>query len=324
MSRRTFFAVVSLLVAAASVVPATGAQVYPAKSIRLIVGFPPGGAVDIVARIVGQKLAERLGQQVVVDNRAGAGSVIASEITARAAPDGYTLLLIAAAHAVNAGFQKKLPYDPVKDFAAVMLVTSAPNVLVANPSFPAKSVTELIEIARARPGQLNFASGGSGTSAHLAGELLKQMAKIDLTHVPYKGAAPALTDVISGQIQLLFSSLPGALPQIKAGRVKAIAVTSTKRSGAAPEIPTVAESGVAGYEAANWNGMLAPAATPKPIVGKLNAEMLRVLRGTDVIDAISRQGADPRGGTPEEFEGYLKSEIAKWTKVIRDIGVRPE
>ncbi|MBI3938216.1 MAG: tripartite tricarboxylate transporter substrate binding protein [Betaproteobacteria bacterium] len=302
-----------------------GAQRYPVRPIRLIVGFPVGGAADIVARIVGQKLGERFQQQIVVDNRSGAGGVIAAEITAKAAPDGYTLLMISSSYAVNAGFRKKLPYDLVKDFAAVTLVASAPLILIGHPSLPARAVSELIEMARARPGQLNLASsGGSGTITHLTGELLKLMANIDLTHVPYKGAAPALTDLISGQVQLAFSSLPAALPQIKAGRVKAIAVTSAKRAGAAPDIPTIAESGVAGYDATNWYGVLAPAATPKRIVGSLNAGMLQVLRSPDVADAITRQGADPLGSTPEEFERYMKAEIAKWTKVIRDAGVRPE
>ncbi len=324
MIRRACFAIVPLLAVAASVLPVTWAQVYPTKPIRMIVGFPVGGAVDIIGRIIGQNVGESVKQQIVVDNRAGAGSVIASDLTAKAAPDGYTVLLIAASHAVNVGFHKKLPYDPVKDFAAVVLVASAPNVLVAHPSLPVKTVTELIEMARAKPGQLDFASGGRGSLTHLAGELLKLMANISLTHVPYKGAAPALTDVISGQMQLLFSSLPAALAQIKAGRVRAIAVTSIKRSGAAPEVPTVAESGLAGYEATNWYGMLAPAATPRQIVGKLNAEILQALHNPDVAQAISRQGADPLGSTPGDFEIYLKSEIAKWTKVIRAAGLHPD
>ncbi|MBI4189575.1 MAG: tripartite tricarboxylate transporter substrate binding protein [Betaproteobacteria bacterium] len=323
MIRRARFVIVPLLFIA-TVSPVTWAQVYPARPIRLIVGFPPGGALDIIARIVGQKLGESFRQQIVVDNRSGATGVIAADIAAKAAPDGYTVLMIAATHAVNAGFQKKLPYDPVKDFAAVVLVASSPNVLVANPSFPAKSVTELIALARAKPGQINFASGGTGGTTHLSGELLKLMANINLTHVPYKGGPLAISDVISGQMPLLFFSLPGALPQIKAGRVRAIAVTSTKRSGAAPEIPTMAESGVAGYEVANWYGILAPAATPKQIVGKLNAEILRALHSPDVAHAISRQGSDPLGSTPGDFESYLKSEIAKWTKVIRAADLRPD
>lgn len=324
--KREFCAGTALLGIAGSLICVdAGAQPFPLRPIRLIVGFAPGGAIDIIARIVGQQLGESFKHQIVVDNRTGASGAIANEITAKAAPDGYTLLMISSSYAVHAGFRKKLPYDPVKDFAAVALVASAPLILLANPSLPAKSVTELIEMARAKPGQLNLASsGGSGTITHLTGELLKLMANIDLMHVPYKGAAQALTDVISGQVQLLFSSVPAALPQIKSGRVRAIAVTSIKRSGAAPEIPTIAESGVAGYEATNWYGVLAPAATPKQIVGKLNVEILQALRSPDVADAITRQGADPLGGTPSEFASYLNAEIAKWTKVIRDAGVRPE
>jgi tripartite-type tricarboxylate transporter receptor subunit TctC len=324
MKRHARFVIVSLLVIAV-VSPVTWAQVYPARPIRFIVGYPPGGAVDVFARIIGAKLSDSFGQQIVIDNRTGAATVIASEIIAKAAPDGYTLFMQdIPSHAINAALYKKLPYDPVKDFAGVTMVASGPQVIVANPSLPIKSVTDLIEMARAKPGQLNFASGGSGSTAHLAGELLKMMANINLTHVPYKGGALAMTDVISGQVQMLFFSLTGALPQIKAGRVRAIAVTSAKRSGAVPEIPTVGESGVPGYEATNVYGVLVPAATPKPIVGKLNAEILQVLRSPAVTDEITRQGADPQSSTPEGLENYLKSEIAKWAKVVRAANLRPD
>ena len=324
MIRRARFVIVPLLFIA-TVSPVTGAQVYPARPIRLIVGLPPGGAIDIVARIIGQKVGESVKQQIVIDNRPGASGVIASQITAKAAPDGYTLFIHdMTTHAISASLYKKLPYDPVKDFAAVILVASSPVVLVANLSFPANSVTELIALARAKPGQINFASGGTGSITHLAGELLNLMANINLAHVPYKGGPLSITDVISGQMPLLFFSLPGALPQIKAGRVKAIAVTSTKRSTAAPEIPTVAESGLAGYEVTISRGILAPAATPKQIVGKLNAEILQALRSSDVTDAFARQGLDPLGSTPGEFESYLKSEVAKWAKVIRAIDLRAD
>ena len=324
MNPRARFVIVSLLVMAV-ISPVTWAQDYPARPIRFIVGYPPGGAVDVLARIVGPKLSDSFGQQIVIDNRTGAATVIASEITAKAAPDGYTLFMQdIPSHAINASLYKKLPYDPIKDFAGVTMVASGPQVIVANPSLPIKSVTDLIEMARAKPGQLNFASGGSGSTAHLAAELLKMMANINLTHVPYKGGALAMTDVISGQVQMLFFSLTGALPQIKAGRVRAIAVTSAKRSGAAPEIPTVGESGVPGYEATNVYGVLVPAATPKPVVGKLNAAILQVLRSPAVSDEITRQGADPRGSTPGELENYLKSEIAKWAKVVRAANLRPD
>ena len=323
---RVHFAILPVLAAVAGLLaplPA-GAQSYPARPIRLLVGFPPGGAADIVARIIAKKVGENVREQLVVDNRAGAGSVIATEITARAVADGYTLLMTASTIAANVGLKKQLPYDPVTDFTPVMLVASTPNVLVAHPSVPARSVAELVELARAKPGQLNFSSGGIGTLSHLSGELLNMMANIQLTHVAYKGASPALTDVMSGQMQLLFTALPSALTQIKAGRVIAIAVTSARRSPAAPEIPTVAQSGVAGYDATNWYGVLAPAATPMTIVVKLNSEMARALRNEEVIDALTRQGIDVLGSTPQEFARHLKSEIAKWTKVIRAAGIRPE
>lgn len=323
MNRRSGLAALLVLGAAAIAPSATCAQDYPTRPVRIIVGFAAGGVTDIMARIVGQKLGESFGQQFVVDNRPGAGSAIASEITAKAAPDGYTLLMIGTSFAINAGVYKKLSYDPVKDFAGVILVSSAPQVLVANLSLPAKSVTELIDLARAKPGQLNFASSGNGSTSHLAGELLKSMAKIDLVHVPYKGgSAVMMTDLMSGRMELLFLSLPGALPQIKAGRVKAIAVTSSKRSSAAPDVPSFAESGVPGYEATSWNGLVAPAAIPKQIVAHLNAELLRMLRRPDVIDAITRQGAEPLGSTPAEFDAYLKTEVAKWKKLIASSAVQ--
>ena len=314
---------VTLTVSAAGFAQVASAQSYPTKPVRIVVGFAVGGVTDIMARIVAQKLGDSLAQQFVVDNRPGADTAIASEIVAKAAPDGYTLLMMGASYAVNAGIAKKLAFDPIKDFAGVALVATSPQVLVANLALPVKSVSDLVELARAKPGQLNFASSGSGSTSHLAGELLNLMAKINLTHVPYRGGSSVMmADVISGRMQLLFLSLPGALPQIKAGRVKGIAVTSTKRSAAAPDVPTFAESGVAGYEATSWNGVLAPAATPTLVVGKLNGEILRALRAPDVVDAMSRQGADPLGSTPAEFENYLKAEIAKWKKLISVSGAR--
>lgn len=320
MVRRARFVIVPLLFIA-TVSPVTWAQVYPARPIRVIVGSSPSSSAGIIARIVGQKLSESFRQHIVIDNRPSAATGIASEITAKAAPDGYTLFMqVITTHAINASLYKKLPYDPVKDFAAVILVASAPIVLIANPSLPANSVTELIALARATPGQIKYASFGAGSTTHLAGELLKLMANIDLTHVP--GGPLPIADVISGQIPLLFFALPIALPQIRAGRVKAIAVTSTKRSAVAPEIPTMADSGLAGFEVGVVIGLLAPAATPKQIVGKLNSEILQALHSPDVAHAISRQGFDLLGSTPGESESYLKSEIAKWAKVIREVGIR--
>lgn len=299
------------------------AQGYPAKPVRIVVGFAVGGVTDIVARVVGQKLGESFAQQFVVDNRPGAGTAIASEIVAKATPDGHTLLMMGASYAVNAGIAKKLAFDPIQDFAPVILVASAPQVLVATLSLPVKSISELIEVARAKPGQLNFASSGSGSTSHLAGELLKSMANINLTHVPYKGGAAAMmTDVVSGRMPLMFFSLPGALPQIKAGRVRGLGVTSARRSAVAPDVPTFAESGIAGYEASSWTGLLAPAATPKAVVEKLNAATHRVLRSADVMDMLTRQGADPLGSTPGEFGRYLKAEITKWKQLIAASGAQ--
>ena len=303
---------------------AAQAQTYPTKPVRMVVGFPPGGAVDIVARIIGKRLGENLNTPIVVDNRPGAGSAIGAEVTAKAPPDGYTLFLTAGSIAINVGLQKHPPYDPVKDFAAVSLIASTPNVLVVQPSLPVTTVADLIKLARAKPGQLNYGSGGSGTMTHLSGELLKVMTGIQITHVAYKGAPLAVVDVMAGQIQMAIGALPGALPQIKASQVRAIAVTTTKRSPSAPDIPTVAESGVPGYEASNWYGMLAPAATPAPIVTRLNGEIGRVLQEAEIVESLRRQGLEPVPSTPDEFARYMKSEIAKWSKVIRAAGLQAE
>ncbi len=321
------FSCTALLVAfaaGAASSPLMAAQAYPAKPVRMVVGFPPGGAVDIVARIVGRKLGENMNVQFVADNRPGAASMIGAEIVAKAPPDGYTVFVTAGSLAVSAGLQKHLPFDPVRDFAAVGLVASTPNVIVVQPSLPVKTVSDLVELARSKAGEFNFGSGGTGTMTHLSGELLKLMTNVKMTHVPYKGAPLAFTDVMAGRIQMAVGALPGALPQIRAGRVRAIAVTTTKRSPSAPDIPTVAESGVPGYEASNWYGMLAPAATSAAIVNKLDAEIGRALRDAEVVNALKNQGLDPLPSTPAEFAAYLKSEIAKWTKVIKAAGIQPE
>jgi tripartite-type tricarboxylate transporter receptor subunit TctC len=317
-----------LLFAAVAALPlpllAARAVTYPTKPVRMVVGFPPAGAVDIVARVIGKRLGEDLNTPIVVDNRPGAGSAIAAEITAKAPPDGYTLFLTAGSIAITVGLQKHPPYDPVKDFAAVSLVASTPNVLVVQPSLPVKTVADLIKLARAKPGQLNYGSGGSGTMTHLSGELLKVMTGIQITHVAYKGAPLAVVDVMAGQIQMAIGALPGALPQIRAGQVRAIAVTTTKRSPSAPDIPTVAESGVPGYEASNWYGMLAPAATPASIITRLNSEIGRALQDAEIVESLRRQGLEPLPSTPDEFARYLKSEIGKWSKVILAAGLRAE
>ena len=300
------------------------AQTYPIRPIRMIVAYPPGGGTDIVGRLMAQKLGENLGQTVVVDNRGGATGNIGTELAARATPDGYTLLMgNVAPNAINVSLFKKLPFDPVKDFAPVSLVAVTPNILVVPPSFPVKTVKDLIALAKSKPGALNFPSAGIGSSSHLAGEMLKSMAGIDMVHVPYKGGGPALIALLSGQVQLMFATLPAAMPHVKSGKLRPVAVTTAHRSLALPELPTIAESGVPGYEAATWYGLLAPAGTPKAIVGRLHAEIVKIL-ATDTRQQLVAQGFEPVGNTPAEFAAYIKSEITKWGKVIRDAGIKPE
>jgi tripartite-type tricarboxylate transporter receptor subunit TctC len=309
---------------ALALAPAAFAQWQPTRPIRMVVGFAPGGTADIMARILAPVLTERFQQTVVVDNRPGAGSSIGSDITAKSPADGQTVSMISGSHAINAGLYAKLPYDSAKDFAGVSRVADTPCVLVVYSGLAAKSVPELIALARAKPGQLNYGSSGIGGSSHLAGELFKTMAKVDMTHVPYKGASPALTDLISGQVQLLMPALPSALAQIKAGRVRALGVTSLKRSATLPDLPTVAESGLPGFEVTNWYMVLAPARTPKPVVDAWNAATIQALRTQEVKEAIERQGAEPAPSTPAEADRYLRSEITKWAGVIRKAGLRPE
>jgi tripartite-type tricarboxylate transporter receptor subunit TctC len=299
------------------------AQTYPAKPIRIVVPFPPGGATDILARDVAQKLSEAWGQQVIVDNRPGAGGNIGSELVAHSAPDGYTLEMgTVGTHAINASLYARMPYDHVKDFAPVILVAGVPNVLVVNPAVPANSVAELIAYAKANPGKLNFASSGNGTSIHLSGELFKVMAGVQMTHIPYKGSAPAMQDLLGGQVQLMFDNLPPSLPQIKAGKVRALAVTSLTRAPALPDVPTVAEAGLPGFEASSWFGILAPAGTPPAIVARLNAEIAKWLATPEAKEKLSKQGANAAGGTPEDFAKHIAAETAKWAKVVKDSGAK--
>lgn len=314
---------VALAVAGVTCSPACLADSYPARPIRLVVGFPVSGGADVVARVLGLKLTERFGHQIVIDNRPGAGGVMAAEITRGAAADGYTLLLVSSSHATGPAL-RKLSYDPVADFAAVSLVAVGANVLIANPKLPVQSMAELLKLARQKPGQLNFASGGTGSVTHLSGELLRFMAGIELTHVPYKGAAPALTDVMSGQMHLLFASVPAALPQIKAGRVRALGVTLLERSKALPEVPTISESGVAGYEAALWYVLLSPAQTARPVISKLNSEVVSALKNPELIDVLVKQGLEPKGTDPKSCQDYVKAETEKWTKVVKTVGIKPE
>ena len=299
------------------------AQPYPTKSIRIVVPFPPGGATDILARDVAQKLTEAWGQQVIVDNRPGAGGNIGSELVAHSAPDGYTLEMgTVGTHAINASLYAKMPYDHVKDFAPVILVAGVPNVLVVNLGVPANSVAELIAYAKANPGKLNFASSGNGTSIHLSGELFKVMAGVQMTHVPYKGSAPALQDLLGGQVQLMFDNLPPSLPQIKAGKLRALAVTSLTRAPAIPDVPTVAEAGLPGFEASSWFGILAPAGTPPAIVARINAEIAKWLATPEAKEKLAKQGANAAGGTPDDFAKHIATETAKWAKVVKDSGAK--
>jgi tripartite-type tricarboxylate transporter receptor subunit TctC len=316
------------LVPAATAVAALQAMAaappYPTKPIRVIVGFPPAGAADIFARLVGQKLADAWDQPVVVDNRPGAGSTIGSEIVANAQPDGYTLMAVSASYATSAGLYKNIKYHPVNSFAAITMLASNPNVLLAHPSVPATSAKDIIAIAKKSPGKLTMGSAGTGSITHLAGELFTNMAGITVTHVPYKGGGPNINALLGGQIQITVTSVPAALGHFKAGRVKALGVTSSKRSLVMPDVPTIAESAVPGYEAKNWYGMLAPAGVPGAILAKLNQGVNEALRARDVAEAITKQGADPEGGTAEAFATYLKSEITKWSKVINAAGLKVE
>jgi len=312
---------VAIIVAAATAVPA-GAEVYPGKPIRMIVAVPPGGPADTLARLVGPRLAEALGQNVIIDNRPGANGNIAYDMVARAAPDGYTITEVAAGIAINPSLYRDVKFDPVRDFAPITLGISVPNILVVHSSVAAASVNELIALAKARPGQLTFASAGNGTSGHLALEQFRLMSGIQVIHVPYKGGGPALSEVIAGQVQALFSIALAALPQVKAGKVRALAVTSARRSALAPELPTVAESGFPGFEVVGWFGWVAPAATPIAIVDRLNREIVRILKLPDMRERLQGLGADPVGNTPQEFAAFIRSEHAKWARVIKQAGVK--
>jgi tripartite-type tricarboxylate transporter receptor subunit TctC len=300
------------------------AQNYPNKPIRILIPSTPGGSVDTMARTVGPKLTEKWGQQVIVDNRPGAGGTIAAKLTADAPPDGYTLIMgTVAAFATNVSLRKHLPYDPIKDFAPITLVATQNLMLLIHPSIPAKSVKELVALARRQPGELSFASAGNGTGGHLSGELFKMLAKIDMLHIPYKGVAPALIDVISGQVSMTFASIHSGYPHYKSGKLRALAVTGRDRSRAVPNLPTMIEAGVKGYESSTWYGLLAPAATPQDIVAKLNTEIVAILKNPEMNERLSRIGADPVGNSSAEFRKFIQSEIEKWRRVIRAAGIKP-
>ena len=323
MDRRTLLAAIAASLAVAVSPLALAQTAFPTKPIRIVVPFPPGGTTDILARAAAQKMTEAWKEQAVVDNRPGAGGNIGAELVAKSAPDGYTLLMgTVGTHAINPSLYARMPYDHVKDFAPVILVAAVPNVLVVHPSVPASSVAELIAYAKANPGRLNFASSGSGTSIHLAGELFKVMTGVQMAHVPYKGSAPAIADLVGGQVQLMFDNLPSALPQIKAGRLRALAVTSAQRAPALPDLPTIAESGLPGYEASSWFGLLAPAGTPADVVAKVNGEVARWLATPEAKEKLLSQGANAAGGTPEDFVRHIAAETAKWQKVVRESGAK--
>ncbi len=297
-------------------------QPYPARPIRLVVSFAAGGGVDLVARLLGQKLAEAWNQQVVIDNRPGAGGNVSAELVAKSPADGYTLYMSSASVVVNASLYKSLPYDPLRDFAPVTLLVRAHNVLVAHPSLPAKNVRELIALAKKAPGQINYASTGSGSSGHLAMELFRSMAGIELTHVPYKVIGQATADLLSGQLSLWFPTMPGVLQHIKGGRMIALGVSGSRRAAALPAVPTIAESGVAGYEASTWYPLLAPAGTPQAVIDKLNAQMIVILAGAELREKLGAQGIEAIGSTPAQLAAHLKNEMAKWEKVVRLSGAR--
>ncbi len=299
-------------------------QSYPVRAIRLIVPSAPGGGTDITARIMAPKLSEYLGQHVVVENRAGAATMIGGEAVARSAPDGHTLLMGISTLAINAAMYRKVAYDALKDFAPISQVVALSNVLVTHPSLPAKSVKELVALAKARPNQLNFASAGVGTNPHLSMELFLSMTGIKMTHVPYKGSGQGIIDVLAGQVPVMAPAVPTALAYIKAGRLRALGVSSAKRSNAAPDIPTIAEAGVPGYEATQWFGILAPVGTPRAIVDRLHRETVRALKEPEVRNRLVADGSDPVGSTPEEFAAYLRSETDKWAKVVKAVGIKPE
>lgn len=294
---------------------------FPSKPLTIVVPFSAGGTTDILARIVGQALSTELGQPVIIDNRAGAGGNIGGQVAAKATADGHTLFMgTVGTHAINASLYKKMPFDPVKDFAPLTRVANVPNLLVANPAQPYKSVAELIAYAKANPGKVNFGSSGNGSSIHLSGELFNAMAKVQMVHVPYKGSAPAMTDLLGNQIGIMFDNLPSAIQHVRSGKLRPIAVTTAKRSPELPNVPTIAEAGVPGYEATSWFGLFAPAATPPAAINKLNAAIVKVLGQADIKKKINEQGAEVYSETPEQFAAFIQKEAVKWGKVVRDSG----
>ncbi len=304
--------------------PAAHAQDYPSRPIRIVVPAAPGGSSDILARLMGGKLHERLGQPVVVENRAGAGQMIGADIVAKSAPDGHTILLPTVTYTTSAATQPKLPFDPVNDLTGITMIGEGPFLLAVHPSLPVKSVKELIAVGRAKPGKLNYGSAGTGSIIHLITEVFAASVQIKLVHVPYKGIAPAVIDTVGGHVPMLMASLPSVLPQVKAGRLRALGVTTAQRSRFVPELPTIAEAGVPGYEARQWWGVSAPGKTPRPVIARLNSEIIKILAAEDVKSRLADEGAEPVTTTPEAFGAIVKSDIAKWSKVVKELNIKPD
>lgn len=323
MARASLWLVVSLLTVPGAVAPGVRAAEYPLRPIRVIVPFPAGGNADILARIMAQKMSEAWKQTVVVDNRAGAAGIIGAEAVAKSAPDGYTLLMgTTGTQTTNPAVYSKLPYDSLRDFAPVSNFADSPFLLVTHPSLPVRTVKEVIALAKARPGQLHYASFGPGSSAHLVGEMLRSTARIEIVHVAYKGGPPALADLVGGHIEMMFNLLPIVVPHVKSGRLRAIAVTASKRAPALPDVPTFAEAGIPDFEAGSWYGVLAPAGTPKEIIARLSSEISRILSLADVRQRLAAEGAEPIGNTPEQFAEQIRRDLARWAKIARDARVR--
>jgi tripartite-type tricarboxylate transporter receptor subunit TctC len=301
------------------------AQDYPQKTIRLIVPYPPGGTADMLARTLGQEMAETLGQQIIIDNRPGAGGNIGADLAAKAAPDGYTILMgTVATHAINPNLYSQMPYDAAKDFAPIVLVATLPNLLVVNPSLPARNVKELIALAKAKPGELAFASAGNGTSQHLSGELFKKMTGVDMIHIPYKGSAPAVTDLVGGQVHLMFDNIPSSLPQVRAGKLRALAVTGPRRSPVLPDLPTLSEAGLPGFSITSWFALFAPAGTPAKILIRLNKEAGKAIASKELRQQWMAQGIESAGGSAEQLAAFRRIEAPRWEKIIADSGARVE
>jgi tripartite-type tricarboxylate transporter receptor subunit TctC len=324
--QRTFFrpfAALALAAAAAFSLPAA-AQNFPTKPITIVVPASPGGAIDLLARLIGQKFTESWGQAVIIDNRTGATGIIGTDLVAKSAPDGHTLALVASSHAINPSMVKKLPFDTMKSFEPVVLTHVVPLMLVVSPSVPAKTVAELVAYGKAHPGELSFASSGSGGAPHFSGELFKSMAGLDMVHIPYKGSTLAHPDLLSGRVSLMFDTVAAINTQVKAGKVRALAVTTATRASIAPNVPTMAEAGMTGYETSTWGGLLAPAGTPKNVVTKLNTEVNRILQLPDVRQKLADAGIEPGGGSPQQFSDFIVREMGKWGKVAKDAGIQPE